>query len=641
MSRSSTSSSERPAPREAVAAPSAAIVATRAQRIASLIAVGTLLLALFGSAAVDLLSPATPPKLFGIEAQKREQRRAAAHFLDGSLAREFEERLRETSRMRRLGLAAWVPLLYRTLSEVPATLIAGRDGVLFMRDRMTVADNDGTPLQVAVNRLAVLRHWLQRLGTRLLVVPLPRKEATLTSAVPPTYDAHPERDVQARAALRAAGVEIVDVAPIWAQSPEPLFARADSHWTPTGAGLAALATATAIRNGVAPTWPRIDSAHADSDAWQYASTFGLEELATNLLPAGGHVVMRFLDPGIGKPVAEPPVDGPLPIQLAGTSFSRNAAGTHTWFVEALAGLLGEPVWNTARAGITPVDALVDGLRRGKGRIAATIVLELPGHLLISVPSPLHDISRVFLELPPPPGLTELPIGAAAGFTLPAPQRGSTLVPGAHGGAEITRLLARVAKDQFLYPRDATLYVELRGKLTGGNAAVTVDSAPRPLVADWKPGRERLLLPVVSLGSGAMFDVHVRLPQGVTLQFESFRVLTDLDVAGATAATAGRASGTPTGFEQRLALPRSDPLAAGDCLGVFLTRPGAEPLTASFDLHFADGTTATAWSGTAGSKATLLLPLGAFAGRTPTAVVLRSDGKLPGKPTAAWLLRRSR
>jgi hypothetical protein len=141
MHTATRSDPRQPGGNDVIATP-ATLFATRAQRFAAATAIAWFALLLFGTALVDAVAPVPRPELIGAEAATAERARAAARFADGTLARQVELVQRESSRVRRYALAAYVPLLYRAFGVVRDTQLLGSDGFVFLRNRLAPGGRD-------------------------------------------------------------------------------------------------------------------------------------------------------------------------------------------------------------------------------------------------------------------------------------------------------------------------------------------------------------------------------------------------------------------------------------------------------------------------------------------------------------------
>ncbi len=654
MSRSSTSSSEdagtaapTPAPSrgDAVATTSAAVTAPGIHRAVALFATGFFLLIVFGCALVDWCAPVAAPKLVGFEKTAQDQRRAAAHFSDGSLAKLIEDDLRLTSRVRRTALAVYSPLLLRVFDEAGATYLAGPNGFLFRRDRTRVAtgDRDAT-LGLATGRLRALSRFLGHLGARVVAMPLPRKCVAMAHELPTGLEVHPEHDALFAERLREAGVELVDLLPVFAASADdPVYAPADTHWSSHGALLAARALAQALRPDHTPTEPVLLATSGDGRS-QLAHALGLDPLAEPLLPATDVRQLFFAHRQDFAVDSRPPAQGPLPLLLAGTSFSKHATDESTLFAELLSAMLDQPIWNGAKAGATTNQSLAQSLARCRGRaLPPCIVLELPNHYMFCTETPLADLGEVFRQLPVPAAYVPLQHDHPDQFGLPDFIHGSNLLAGEYDLPPGPPRLSRVAWGSFVYPRDGTVVAVLRGQVTGGPLELTIDTDASRLFQHWPAEQTEVALPVAGDRVGTRLDLSARAIQpGTHVVLSSVAICCDLDLAagrpGIPSSAEGPIRSGDDAWSQAFEFPTAPP-STDDCIGITLDDPSFDLASRQIDARFADGSTVRLFGpAELQQKARLLLSLGS-ARHTLRSILVSGSGAPPARPVRVWQLQR--
>jgi len=649
MSRSSTSSSEpgaaggAAARGEALATTSPAVLATPARRVAAALAMLLFLLVVYGSAIADTLAPVPSPQLFGFEKQRAEDRRANARFLDGTLAKQFADDLRLHSVVRRTALALYSPLLLRLFGEAGTAYVAGPNDWLFLRDRLRVAARPRDELVGSVaGRLRALGRWFAASGSRLVAVPLPRKGVIESAELPRGADMSPGHDHALAAALRDVGVDFADLLPVWANSDEPAYLPTDTHWSSTGSLLSARAVAVHVLGAPPPHEPTLQTQRCTNGAETTAHVLGLDDLAIPLLPTAAYL-QHYLVGSHGSVASQPPADGELPVLLAGTSFSKHSNGESTLFGELLSVFLDRPLWNAARAGITGTQSLADALAQVQGRpLPPLVVVEMPNHYSLCFEHPLSDLAQVCALLPTPRGFASLQHGDPGTFGIDGFDTGGGLHPGTLPLLPRTALFARCAWHGFVYPRDGTLALRLRGKLTGSAIDVTADSDPNKVYGAWTPDRREVVLPIADDRLGERFEAGVfTAAAGTTLELESIEVTALLDLAhgrrGAAAPRAGAAA--CDGWQQTFTFAPAAP-TLDDCIGIAIDGTGPTPAQRTVTATFADGTEATLF-GPAPllPRSRLLLPLGPAARELRT-VIVSGAGTAPPGPVRVWQLPRT-
>ena len=124
------------------------------------------------------------------------------------------------------------------------SVVLGRDGWLFYSD--TLADYQGTSpmsdraLWSAARTLALIQEQAAAGGADFLFVLAPNKNTLYPQYMPARYPASaaPSNWERLLPLLEDQGVDCVDLVPVLAAEPEPVYYRTDSHWTPYGSALA-------------------------------------------------------------------------------------------------------------------------------------------------------------------------------------------------------------------------------------------------------------------------------------------------------------------------------------------------------------------------------------------------------------------
>jgi len=212
--------------------------------------------------------------------------------------------------------------------------IIGQDGFVFrvhtdLRLHHTFTDQ-------TVTNLAHLSKWLKQNGTTLIYAPVPTKSQAMPDYLPQTaklygYDDRISsvvyEDIIDR--LKAAGVVTVDLmTALRAAEPgkEPFF-KADFHWSPEGARLAAKAISETIK--AQPEYQQVTKTHFQTVARPKTPLFSkmrnnLQRYCKESLPAINSVTYQTQEAGGSSQGATLDLFGPQeadPIALVGTSFS--------------------------------------------------------------------------------------------------------------------------------------------------------------------------------------------------------------------------------------------------------------------------------------------------------------------------------
>lgn len=344
-----------------------------------------------GTALVDTLMPLERPKLLGTELETDEAMRSAANLWDGSKARLFERDYDLTSRVRSTASEPYGQFLLRYLHETSGSVLRGFDGWLFQEARIDYPTDDpdlGQRRSVEMIR-AVERRFAGH-GVRFIVLPLPRKCVVGADQLPYGVRSRAQLDRGMVEAIRASGVETVDVpAAFEAWQGAALFRAADTHWTAEGMRLAAEETARASGLSV-------------PESERFGELFDTSELRK---PMVGDLFVRL---GLTADEDDPRLfDGGLLVVRAregrdqerlvefrqslreaalvtGTSFST------TFFPSFVAHYIGRPVIPGGGRGVRTFRALANALAKapyggdgaGPRALPPLVFAEFPGHHLL-------------------------------------------------------------------------------------------------------------------------------------------------------------------------------------------------------------------------------------------------------------------
>ncbi|MEZ5304855.1 MAG: hypothetical protein R3F11_30030 [Verrucomicrobiales bacterium] len=264
------------------------------------------------------------------------------------------------------------------LREGNRKVVVGNDGWLFYRPGLdalagygpvrpepdTVAkDPNRAPWRGPAPAIRNFARQLREFGCELILVPIPIKPMIypekLTGSAFDRPLKHPDADALYRE-LEASGVRVIDLTEIlWSAkqaSPEPLFLKTDTHWTPEGMAFFAATLAEALRHrpwmADLPADRRFQKTEVPREGLgDLVGMLGLE--GTRAFEAE-HIAVRevFAQPG-GEPFAPDPA---APVVLLGDSFVNIYAdeslgwGAGAGFAAHLAMQLGMPLDVIARNG---------------------------------------------------------------------------------------------------------------------------------------------------------------------------------------------------------------------------------------------------------------------------------------------------
>ncbi|MDF1836411.1 MAG: hypothetical protein P1V35_00955 [Planctomycetota bacterium] len=190
---------------------------------------------------VDALYPKEGAKPIGQEAREFARAQKQRAFWDGSMAKGFELDIRLRSNVRQSLAPYWSALLLKKLGVAAPGVVVGKDGWLFMRNRL---HPEQATRNVAVEytsvSLAAIDRRLNLLGSEFIVMPIPRKVVVCASMLPDGMDPDPGFEKDLIRSLRNRGLLTIDVEETWkGLPPEGMYLPQDSHWANPGIKLLA------------------------------------------------------------------------------------------------------------------------------------------------------------------------------------------------------------------------------------------------------------------------------------------------------------------------------------------------------------------------------------------------------------------
>ncbi|QDV09840.1 hypothetical protein Poly30_54000 [Planctomycetes bacterium Poly30] len=332
---------------------------------------------LSGTGAVEVLMPPSKRMLIGEEKEQAERAARDTSWWDGSRARSIETDFRLRGRVRREVAPYW-GLFMLALGDVPSrALVVGKNGHLFYRERIArdpSKETDGARLLAKV--FGAIDRCLAARGSKLIVVPLPRKVVADQAMLPKGLEFWPEYDRFVIDTFKSSGIRTVDLLPRWtAPGAESIYLRHDSHWA--RAGVVTFADEVAHQ---VPDLPR-NTATIEYVDGPPNMTIGVLTHA-GILPR--HPSHEWANPQVEPaffllpPGREQRIDSgkePAEILLAGSSFCDG------FFARAiLAYQLQAPVIDASLRGRLPVYSLSEGIRvREPDQLPRFLIAEFPIH----------------------------------------------------------------------------------------------------------------------------------------------------------------------------------------------------------------------------------------------------------------------
>ncbi len=446
--------------------------------------IGLFLSTCVATAFVDQLFPLPVPNVIGAELIAFEKAEQQAKLWDGTKARQFEQRLRLTSRVRKTFTPRYSFILYRHLGIVRPVAILGDNGWLFLRSRALLTNAPPDAPEVAANALAAMDRMLAMNGIHLTVAAIPRKSVIHSEHLPAGVAHRPELDEQLMRGLQRRGVNAPDLLEVFQGSEgHDLYHRSGTHWSPYAQAIAARAIAK--QAGIlVPEKRRIGrirqqgQAPPDRDLIAFLG-IEMDEATMSFLdehPLEGWRVHRSNQ----TPYESQDLTGMPRIALAGTSFS--AARILPRFLSHFA---GELIYNGAKKGRNAFVGVADFVS-GSSR-PDVIILEIPNHSLF-MGHPLKFVGEIFsslgcghhpvLVLQPSESLKNVRV-------FPALKSRPAQVP----------FLRQSPKD-IVHSGDGVVAWHIVGEVTGAGAVIRSTNDNSSTEFPWKAGQKDLFIPVI-------------------------------------------------------------------------------------------------------------------------------------------------
>ena len=261
---------------------------------------------IFLAASFSLILAAVPLTQAALEFSRGELPQALDVFFQAPTVenlRAYESALEESSRAAQAVRPLARQLHFFTLPDPGSKVLMGRDGWLFYKQRVDyliqsskdVPSRDQGPA-AATRAIIRFRDQLASRGIQLLVVPVPCKARIYPDKLTRRADDLPlkSRTLEVIAALRAAGVETVDLFDVFQESHKvsggeamnSLYLARDTHWSPDGVRRAAEAIADRI---VQLGWLEIGAAVVPDDDFTLGREAEIAAVRVHRIEHGGQV----------------------------------------------------------------------------------------------------------------------------------------------------------------------------------------------------------------------------------------------------------------------------------------------------------------------------------------------------------------
>jgi len=505
------------------------------RRVAAPLVSVVFLATMTGAGLVDSFAPAPEVALSRRDRIAREREWAEASVWDGSWMSYVGRERQERANLRQALVPWYITMVLFPLREGGSGIVVGRDGWLFMADRITPrltghrADNP----TLTANLLSAYDRRLAGLGIETVFMPIPRKGTITPEFLPPGADVRPEIEETILRSLEQRRVLHVNCFDEWrGRETRDLWQRRDTHWTGLARWLAFEAATRELGLWVPPeerTSELIEDS-LDVDHAKLLVTLGIprqhpvrSQLEPDVLPA----------PSVRSRPTDAADDGDAEIVIVGTSFSDGKSST-----ELVAHATNRPVLNLGEGGAKAVTTLRQCLAADSIPADAALLLEWPVFQMLPIQRSPAGKGRI------DPNLTAL-------LTQAAPPTWSALpmqLP------DVRTRQARIKPRHLATSGDGIVHLELSGRPAGADKLTTsLSMAGYVLLTYWPPEQERLHLPLIAPGPGAS-DVRLVLRDAPAGSEFGLRLVTELDLPGALDLPEAPIKRRPNGWYQDRALP---------------------------------------------------------------------------------------
>jgi len=297
-------------------------------------------------------------------------------------------------------LQLWTAISYAAFGQGGRGVLVGHDGWLFTEQELTIAESERDRMEESLSFIRTAAASLRERGASLAILLLPAKarvytdklpRAALPAAVAARYDMALRRLRDTVPALT-----VPDLRTAFLEAREDgasVFLRTDTHWTPTGAALAAEALAEGLSGSAAVN--RLDTQRFRTRRTETVVHHGdllrflpLGPFQESLGPRPDRVSIRETTPESAITDASAAdalfADPSIAVTLVGTSYS---AGELWNFRGAVAAALETDVLNVAEEGRGPFSPMQDYLESETitDQPPVLVVWEIPERYLVSPP----------------------------------------------------------------------------------------------------------------------------------------------------------------------------------------------------------------------------------------------------------------
>jgi alginate O-acetyltransferase complex protein AlgJ len=290
--------------------------------------------------------------------------------LNGRWTKAVETHYDDEFPIKRLGTNLWAALDFKLFNEGRPGVVLGRDQWLYSDEEFNPIVNEELNLQGNYALVEGVRQTLQKRGVKLVMAIVPAKVRLYPEHL---GDVHPAsihdnlyKDFHARvAANKILAPDLLGPLQQAKQNGQQVFLRTDTHWTPTGAEIAAKQLAKAIAEKTplnsAPQRFVTEAEKTEQHKGDLTLFLPLDPLFSNLMPPQEPLEKRTTRVAEDQPAGDDALfaESEVPVALIGTSYSANP----NWnFVGALKEALQSDVVNYSEDGHGPILPMLSYLK---------------------------------------------------------------------------------------------------------------------------------------------------------------------------------------------------------------------------------------------------------------------------------------
>jgi alginate O-acetyltransferase complex protein AlgJ len=295
---------------------------------------------------------------------------AETTVLNGRWSKAVETHYDDEFPIKRLGTNLWAALDFKLFNEGRPGVVLGRDQWLYSDEEFNPIVNEELNLQGNYALVEGVRQTLEKRGVKLVMAILPAKVRLypehLGDVRPASIHADLYKDFHARvAANKILAPDLLGPLQQAKQNGQQVFLRTDTHWTPTGAEIAAqqLARTIAEKTPLDSTPQRFvtEAEKTEQHKGDLTLFLPLDPLFSNLMPPQEPLEKRTTREAQDQPAGDDALfaDSKVPVALIGTSYSANPSWN---FVGALKEALQSDVVNYSEDGHGPILPMLSYLK---------------------------------------------------------------------------------------------------------------------------------------------------------------------------------------------------------------------------------------------------------------------------------------